>query len=157
MNRFCMHEGIIYIVTYTERNGRIRVISSRRAERHEQRTSTTAERDRLGMTPDDWKRLNEMTDDEIVAAALSDPDARPIPPERLAKARRGALAKVVRHKLRMGRESFSETYGIPMETLRAWERHEAEPTPAETAYLKLIEREPEMAKLVPAKNEETIS
>ena len=38
-----------------------------------------------------------------------------------------------------------------METLRAWERHEAEPTPAETAYLRLIEREPERAKLLPAK------
>ncbi len=54
----------------------------------------------------------------------------------------------------MGQETFCATYGIPPDTLRAWERHEAEPSPTELAYLRVIEREPEMAKvtqIVPAK------
>lgn len=109
--------------------------------------TSKVERDRFGMTPEDWKRLDAMTDEEITAAALADPDAQPISPERLAAARRPSLAKKVRHKLRMGRETFASTYGIPPDTLRAWERHEAVPTPTETAYIRLIEREPELAKL----------
>ena len=109
------------------------------------------ERDRFGMTHADWERLENLTDEEITAAALSDPDAQPLTPEQLARVRRPALAKIIRQRMRMGQETFSATYGIPLETLRAWERHEALPTPAELTYLRLIEREPETAKLVPAK------
>ena len=114
-------------------------------------TIDSNKRDRLGMSPEDWKRLDAKTDEEITAAALTDPDNPPLTDEQLANFRRPHLSRMIRQKLRMGRESFSETYGIPMDTLRAWERHEAEPSPAETAYLRLIEREPERAKLVPAK------
>ena len=35
------------------------------------------EKDRYGMTPADWERLHALTDEEITAAALSDPDAQP--------------------------------------------------------------------------------
>ncbi len=114
-------------------------------------TSTSdKQRDRYGMTPEDWQRLNDKTDEEITAAALADPDAQPISPEQAEAMRRPRpLSKVVRNKLRMTRQTFGETYGIPLDTLSAWERHEAEPTPVETAYLRLIEREPERAKLVP--------
>ena len=111
--------------------------------------TSTAKKDRFGMTPEDWARLDELADDEITAAALSDPDNPPLTDEQLAQFRPPALAKRIRHKLRMGRETFAATYGIPLETLVAWERNEAEPTPAELAYLRLIEREPERAKLAP--------
>ena len=100
------------------------------------------------MTPEDWQRLHSMTDEEINARALSDPDNPPLTDEQLARVRRPALAKKIRQKLRMGRETVSQSYGIPIDLLRAWERHEAEPTPVETAYLHLIEREPERAKLI---------
>jgi putative transcriptional regulator len=100
------------------------------------------------MTPESRLRLDAKTDAEITAAALSDPDAQPITPEQAATARRPALVKRIRHKLHMGRETFSASYGIPLVTILAWERHTAEPTPTETAYLRLIEREPELAKPV---------
>ena len=109
--------------------------------------TTITERDKLGMTPEDWRRLDAMTDEEITAAALSDPDNPPLTPEQLARFRPPSLAKKVRHKLHLGRDSFAVAYGIPLDTLRAWERHEAEPTATEMAYLKLIEREPELARL----------
>jgi putative transcriptional regulator len=110
-------------------------------------TSTkTNDRDSLGMTSENWRRLNAKTDAEITADALSDPDAQPISPERWATARRPALVKRIRHKLGMSREIFAATYGVPLDTLVAWERHTAEPTPTELAYLRLIEREPELAK-----------
>jgi putative transcriptional regulator len=105
------------------------------------------ERDKYGMTTEDWRRLDALTDEEITAAALKDPDNPPLTDEQLARFRRPALAKRIRHKLHMGRQTFAAAYGIPLETLGAWERHEVEPTEVELAYLQLIEREPEMAKL----------
>jgi putative transcriptional regulator len=99
-----------------------------------------------GMTAEDWRRLDALTDEEITAAALADPDNPPLSDEQLAQFRRPALSMKVRLKLRMGRETFAAAYGIPLETLKAWERHQAEPTEVELAYLRLIEREPEMAK-----------
>lgn len=100
------------------------------------------------MSPEDWRRLQAMTDEEINAAALTDSDNPPLTPEQLEQMRRPRpLSKVIRNKLRMTRQTFGQTYGIPDETLRAWERHETEPTPVEIAYLRLIEREPERAKI----------
>ena len=104
------------------------------------------ERDKYGMTAEDYRRLRARGDEEITAAAMADPDNPPLTDEQLARFRRPALSIGVRHKLHMGRETFCAAYGIPMETLRAWERHEMEPTVVEIAYLRLIEREPELAK-----------
>ena len=36
----------------------------------------------------DWPRVSTMTDEEVQAAALSDPEAQPLGPEALAKMRR---------------------------------------------------------------------
>lgn len=100
------------------------------------------------MTPEDWRRLEELTDEEIAEAVAIDPDAAPIrTPEQLARSRRVSSAKLVRQNLRMSREAFAAAYGIPLDTLSAWERHEANPTPVEEAYLKLIDRAPELAKV----------
>jgi putative transcriptional regulator len=104
------------------------------------------ERDQYGMTAEDWRRLKALTDEEITAAALKDPDNPPLTDEQLARFRSPALSMRIRHKLHTGRETFAAAYGIPLETLKAWERHEVEPTEVEIAYLRLIEREPEMAK-----------
>ena len=98
------------------------------------------------MTAEDWRRLDEMTDEEITTAASADPDNPPLTDEQLAQFRRPSLAMKVRRALRMSREAFSAAYGIPLDTLQAWERHQAEPTEVELAYLRLIEREPEMTR-----------
>ncbi len=84
------------------------------------------------------------------------PSIDPLPPEPplsdKAKAgmRRMAPVKALRWKLDMSQEEFAATYGIPLETLRSWERRTAEPSKAEATYIKLIERDPEHAKAVPA-------
>jgi DNA-binding transcriptional regulator YiaG len=98
------------------------------------------------MTPENWRRLNAKTEAELLAESLADPDAQPISAERWANARRPALVKRIRHKLGMGRETFASTYGIPVDTIFAWEHHTAEPTQTEIAYLELIQREPELSK-----------
>ena len=88
-----------------------------------------------------------MTDDEINAAAMTDAENPPLTPDQLAQFRRPHLAKIVRRKLRMDRKTFATTYGIPLEALTTWERYEVDPSPTEVAYLKLIERAPDVAKL----------
>lgn len=111
--------------------------------------TTPTDRDAYGMTAANWQRLQTQTDAEITAAALADPDAQPASPEQLARGGR-PLAKAVRHRLHMSQEEFAAAFGIPLDALVAWERRTAEPTATELAYLRLIERNPEAAKLVPA-------
>lgn len=105
------------------------------------------EKDQYGMTPEDWTHLDAMTPNEVHARALADPDAQPMAPERLARARRVSLAKFIRHKLAMTQEAFAAAYAIPLDTLRAWERHDAEPDAVALAYLRAIERSPEATKV----------
>ncbi len=107
------------------------------------------ERDTYGMTAETRQRLTQQTDAENSASALADPDAQPATAEQLARGGR-PLAKVVRHKLRMSQEEFAAAYGIPLDALAAWERRQAEPTATEVAYLRLIERNPEAARLLAA-------
>ena len=68
-------------------------------------------------------------------------------PERLARMRRVSPAKFIRQKLAMSQEAFAVAYAIPLDTLRAWERHEAEPGPVELAYLRAIERAPDATRI----------
>jgi putative transcriptional regulator len=44
----------------------------------------------------DWARLDAMTDEEVMAAALSDPDAQPLSLEQLAKMKRVSRTKLKR-------------------------------------------------------------
>jgi putative transcriptional regulator len=46
----------------------------------------------------DWARLDAMTDEEVVAAALPDPDAQPLTPEQLSKMHRVSRVKVLRQR-----------------------------------------------------------
>ena len=68
----------------------------------------------------DWARLDAMTDEEVMAAALSDPDAQPLTPEQLAKMRRVSRVKVLRQRLGMTQAEFAEAFHLPITTLRNW-------------------------------------
>lgn len=100
--------------------------------------------------PDQWDP--PMTDDEIIAAANSDPDNPPLTDEQLSRMRRVSIARRVRQKLGLSREEFAARYHIPLPTLRDWELHRADPDPSAEAYLQVIEREPEIVQkaLAPA-------
>jgi putative transcriptional regulator len=45
-------------------------------------------RDRLPPDETDWRRLDAMTDAEVVAAARPEPDAQPLTPDQLTRMRR---------------------------------------------------------------------
>ncbi len=91
----------------------------------------------------DWARVHAMTDEEILAAARSDPDAQPLDPEELAKMRRVSPVKVLRQRLGITQVEFAETFGLPVSTLRDWEQHRSIPDAPARALLRAIEREPE--------------
>jgi putative transcriptional regulator len=85
----------------------------------------------------------EMSDAQIEAAALSDPDAQPLTEERLRHLRRVPRVKTLRRALGLTQEEFAERYQIPVGTLRDWEQGRSEPDQPARSYLKVIARDPE--------------
>ena len=98
----------------------------------------------------DWAEFDALTDEQVAAAVARDPDGVPSTLEQLARMRRISPARYIRQKMGMSHRKFAEAYGIPLETLLTWERHEAEPSAVELAYLQAIERNPDIALNVPA-------
>ena len=94
----------------------------------------------------DWDRLRAMTDEEVTAAAMNDPDARPMTPEQLRTARRAPRAKTLRRALALTQEEFAARYHIPLGTLRDWEQGRCEPDQPARAYLTVIAHDPEGVK-----------
>ena len=92
----------------------------------------------------DWARLEAMTDEEVMAAALSDPDAQPLTSEQLAKMRRVSRVKVLRQRLAMTQAEFAEAFHLPITTMRDWEQHRSTPDAPARALLLAIERDPEV-------------
>ena len=94
----------------------------------------------------DWDRLRAMTDEEVTASAMSDPDARPMTPEQRRSARRVPRTKTLRRALSLTQEEFAARYHIPLGTLRDWEQGRCEPDQPARAYLTVIARDPEGVK-----------
>jgi putative transcriptional regulator len=68
----------------------------------------------------DWERLDAMTDDEVIAAALSDPDAQPLTDEQLARMKRVSRVKVIRRRLGMTQQEFADAFDIPVARSVFW-------------------------------------
>jgi len=104
--------------------------------------------DPLIETNTDWAAVEALTDEEIHAAALADPDAQPIPlgsDEELAKL--GLIhipnVKKLRERLGLTQDAFAAAYRIPIGTLRDWEQCRKLPDAPARAYLTVIARNPE--------------
>ena len=90
----------------------------------------------------DWAALRAMTEDDINAAALTDPDNPPRTPEREKHLKRVPRVKVMRRTLGLTQEEFAKRFRIPLGTLRDWEQGKTEPDQAARAYLTVIARNP---------------
>jgi putative transcriptional regulator len=91
----------------------------------------------------DWARLDAMTEEEIEANALADPDSAPETEEEIAAMWGGEYLKGVRSRLNLTQEQFSSQFGIPLGTLRDWERGASVPDASARTLLRVIAREPE--------------
>jgi putative transcriptional regulator len=92
----------------------------------------------------DWAKIGAMTEEEVMAAALSDPDAQPLTRAQLAKVRRVSRVKVLRERLGMTQAEFAEAFHLPITTLRDWEQRRSTPDAPARALLLAIERGPEV-------------
>jgi len=84
-----------------------------------------------------------ITDEEIRAAALSDPDCAPAPVYDTPGLNLQVNVKRLREKLGLTQEDFAAVYRIPVGTLRDWEQRRKTPDAPARAYLSVIERNPE--------------
>jgi len=71
-------------------------------------------------------------------------DDQPFSDEQLARMRHQPVAKRVRRTLGLSQEEFANRFGIPLRTLQEWEQGRREPDATTLAYLKVIEREPDV-------------
>jgi putative transcriptional regulator len=84
-----------------------------------------------------------MSERQVARAAAADPDARPMTPEELRKARRVPRTKTLRRALRLTQEEFAARFRIPLGTLRDWEQGRCVPDQPARAYLTVIATDPE--------------
>lgn len=105
------------------------------------------------MTTTKAAKQKRHSEKDILAAARNDPDNPPREdrkPGDLGKPRPRAF--VIRRALKMTQEQFSETFQIPLGTLRDWEQGRVEPDQAARAYLKVIAVDPEATKAALARS-----
>ena len=63
----------------------------------------------------------------MMAAALANPDAKPLTPKDFKRMKRVPRAKIIRRALGLTQEEFAARFRIPLGTLRDWEQGAAEP------------------------------
>jgi putative transcriptional regulator len=90
-----------------------------------------------------------MSDEEVLARARNDPDNPPMDEADYLAAKAAAEARDIhgvarlRRKLGLAQFQFCNAYGIPLQTLRQWERGLREPDTAAKSLLTVIEAMPE--------------
>jgi putative transcriptional regulator len=94
-------------------------------------------------TDTDWSKVEAMTDAEIHAGALADPDSQPLTDEDFARLKKIVNVKKLRERLGQTQEVFAATYRIPLGTLRDWEQRRKHPDAPARAYLTIIAQDPE--------------
>jgi putative transcriptional regulator len=113
-------------------------------------------RDPPRLSPEERERLDSMTDDEVRAAALSDPDAQPWTDEQLDEAVRrreeresmAALVRRAREKSGLSQATFAARFRIDPLRLKDWEQGRRLPDALALAYLRIIEHAPDLVEKV---------
>ena len=87
----------------------------------------------------DWDRLARMTDEEVEAAALSDPDAQPMTAEQLAECFRPGMLRAARQRLGLTQKQFASRFSVDITTLRQWENAPDLPAKPSPEFVRVIE------------------
>jgi putative transcriptional regulator len=70
----------------------------------------------------DWRRVDPLSDEEIERAVRSDPNARPLRDEELARFQRVVDVRALRRRLGMSQERFARSFHFSVGTVRDWSR-----------------------------------
>jgi putative transcriptional regulator len=94
-----------------------------------------------------WKKIEGMSEKEVLAAARADADSPPLTLSQLKQFKRVQPAndidvKVIRDNLHLSQEQFANYFGVSVRTIQEWEQHRRKPTATARNFLKVIEREP---------------
>ncbi len=89
-----------------------------------------------------WNAIEALTDDQIAAAVIDDPDAAPTPVYATPGLTPIVNVKKLRERLALTQEAFAAAYRIPIGTLRDWEQRRNLPNAPARAYLTAIARNP---------------
>jgi putative transcriptional regulator len=90
-----------------------------------------------------WARLEAMTEEEIEANALADPDNPPLTDEELARMRPVPNPRRIRERLKLTQEQFAAQFEVSLGTLRDWEQGVRVPDRAARTLLRVIDQDPE--------------
>lgn len=91
----------------------------------------------------DWARLAAMTEEEIEANALSDPDNPPLTDEELARMRPAPRAWEIARRLNLTPEQFADRFDIPLHLVHAWIVEHKAPDTTARALLRVIDKHPD--------------
>jgi putative transcriptional regulator len=89
-----------------------------------------------------FARLALLTDEEVQARALSDPDNPPMTDEELGRLRTCGFAKRARKATELSQAEFAATYHFSLGRLRDLEQGRTQADSAILAYLRLIAQDP---------------
>ena len=115
-------------------------------------TTVTLDKNYTPKTKIDFKRLQNMTEKELTANALSDPDNLPLTklemrkfkPVHLKKANTKSIdIKMIRKKLHLSQQKFAKYFGVSIRTLQDWEQHRHEPSSTARNFLLVVAKEPQ--------------
>lgn len=102
-------------------------------------------RKKLGKT--NWTKVKSLTEKQIIQAARSDPDAKPLSKAQLKKFKRvhppkEIDVKAIREKLCVSQTEFASYFGVSVRTIQEWEQHRRTPTTVARNFLKVIDKAP---------------
>jgi putative transcriptional regulator len=95
------------------------------------------------VSPEDLEYHRNLTEEQIHAAAVSDPDNPPLTDERLAQMRLVPLARVARLRTGLDQAAFADAFGFTAAQLDDLEAGRIEPDQVMARYLTIIRTNPE--------------
>lgn len=93
-----------------------------------------------------WEAFDNLSDEEVLALAASDPDAPPTSLADLQRFERVVNVKEIRRQLDMTQEEFAGVFHLSLATLRDWEQARTQPDQAARTLLKVIAHNPELVR-----------
>ncbi len=94
-----------------------------------------------------WEKVKSLTEKQIIAAAKSDTDAKPLTKAQLKKFKRvhppkEIDVKAIRKKLHVSQTEFASYFGVSVRTIQEWEQHRRTPSTIARNFLKVIDKAP---------------